>query len=490
MRHRLSFWIFFVGMVGGSLGCGPTAPERSGPPNILLVSLDTFRADRVGALGNPNGLTPNLDRFAAEAVTFTNAYSQSIVTGTSHASMFTSRYPTEVEGGARAPSIATSMYTLPEVLGAYGYQTAARVAGGDLNPAVASQRGFDTYESSVDFGSLWHTLPLALDWLDGADPEKPFFLFLHGYDAHPTYLKPTPYGLLFTGHTSLTESQQQTVGATGLVMDGLRHPNFHRLEFLSRSMLRPRTAEGRVALADPVANAARPLEVISQADQELIRDTYDGAVAYADLQFGLLLARLDARGRLDDTVVVVMGDHGEALGEDGLFHRCCALDDAVTHVPLLMRLPRGEGGGKRVDGMVQLIDIMPTLLEVAGATPPLGMAGVSLAPALRGEPFPGRRVAVSQANRMLSARDASGRLTYIGVQAPPNLLADIVAAARLPGPAFVATEGTDSSDQAALRQEMVRWVRTLSNPAVEAEVTATPPALLEKMRAQGYWDAQ
>ncbi|MDP2305562.1 MAG: sulfatase [Pseudomonadota bacterium] len=478
-------------VVAGLAACR-SAPDREGPPNILLLSLDTFRADRVGALGNPDGLTPNLDRFAEEAVIFTNTYSQATITGPSHASVFTSRYPSEVAGPNRAPSIPREMYTLPEVLGTYGFQTAARVAGGDLNPAMAPKRGFESYESSIDFGSLWHTTPMALQWLDAADPSKPFFLFLHGYDTHPTYLKPTPFGLISTGLSVLTPSQQQTVNATERVLDGNRHVSFDLLDRVTRKVLRPRTAEGKAMLADLVASSPQQLPAVPASDEDLIRRVYDGAVSYVDVQFGLLLARLEARGRLDDTVIVVMGDHGEALGEDGLFHRCCSLDDGLTRVPLLIRLPGAEGGGQRVEAMVELVDIMPTLLELAGATPPAGIRGVSLAPALRGEPFPGRRAALTQggfSNRMLSARGGSGRLTYTGVQATSEVLADIVAAARLPGPAFVATAGMDAAEQAALRDEMVRWIGTLSVSPLQAAV-AVPPELIETLRAKGYWDAR
>jgi arylsulfatase A-like enzyme len=486
-----SFLTAVVLLAGGLAGCGG-ATGREGPPNILLLSLDTFRADRIGAYGSPDGLTPNLDRFAEEAVVFTNTYSQATITGPSHASLFTSRYPSEVAGTGRAPFIAKDMYTLPEVLGTYGYQTAARVAGGDLNPAMGPTRGFESYESSVDFGSLWHTLPMALEWLDGADPARPFFLFLHGYDTHPTYLKPTPFGLLATGVSVLTPSQQHTVNATERVLDGHMHGSFDLLDNVTRTVLRPRSAEGKKRLADLVARTPRPLPVVSPSDEELIRRVYDGAASYADVQFGLLLARLEARGRLDDTVIAVLGDHGEALGDDGLFHRCCSLEDGLTHVPLLIRLPGGEGGGKRVDAMVELVDVMPTLLELASATAPTGIHGVSLTPALRGEPFVGRRTSVTQggfSNRMLSVRGPSGRLTYTGVQSISTFLPAIVAAAGLPGPAFVASGGLDAAEQSALRDEMVQWIGTLSPSPLQAAV-ALPPELVETLKAKGYWDAE
>ncbi len=498
----------------GSFGFGPTAfrsrwasvfvlaaglcvvgcdTPREGPPNVLIVSLDTFRADRVGTLGNADGLTPNLDRFAAESVVFTHAYSQSTVTGPSHTSMLTSRYPTEFTGSTRAPALSKEMYTLPEVLGKYGYQTAARVAGGDLNPALGPTRGFSSYESSVDFGSLWHTLPMATTWLDSIDSAKPFFLLLHGYDTHTTYLKPTPYGLLHTGVDGFTRAQEDEINATERVMDGLHHRNLDLLTAVTVSELYPRSAQGKAKLAEMASEGPMPFPKVSPEDQEIIRKVYDGAVSYADAMFGVMLARLEKRGLLDDTLIVLMGDHGEALGEYGLFHRCCSLEDDVTHVPLMVRLPGGEHGGERVEAVVELVDIYPTILEQVGAMPPVHMRGQSFGAALRGEPFTGRRAAMTQGglgSRLLSARSLKGRLTYTGIPLTSPDLASVVEAMRIDGPAFEHTAGLPEDEAVALRTELVRWLRTLAPPPGESAAAAIPDALLQTLRAKGYWDAQ
>ncbi len=472
----------------------PVRPAQADarPPNLLLVSIDTFRADRVGALGAAAGVTPNLDKFAREAVSFTQVYSQATLTGPSHASILTSRYPSEIAGTTRAPAIGKDMYTLPEVLSTYGFQTAARVAGGDLNPLMGPTRGFDSYASSIDFGSLWHTVPLALEWLDTADPARPYFLFVHGYDTHPTYLKPTPYGLLHTGVSKLSASQQQVVNATERVLDGRLHASLDLLDAVTNTTLRPRSAEGKEELAELADRAPRPLPPVSEADQDLIRRVYDGAAAYADMQVGLLMAELRRRGRLEDTAIVILGDHGEALGEDGLFHRCCSLVDGLTHVPLLIRLPGGKNGGRKVEGVVELVDVMPTMLDLAGAKPPAGIKGRSLKPALDGLPFEGRRVALTQGGfgmRMITARSPQGRLTYTGIQAISDVLADVLEAARLPGPAFDTEGEVDAAEQEFLRGEMVTWVRSLS-PSPLQQAVVLPTELRDALRARGYWDAQ
>jgi arylsulfatase A-like enzyme len=466
--------------------------KREGPPNVLLVSLDTFRADRVGTLGNTDGLTPNLDRFAAEGITFTHAYSQASVTLPSHTSILTSRYPSEVAGSSRAANIAPDMYTLPQVLGAYGYQTAARVAGGDLSPRIGPTKGFDTYEGSVDFGSLYHTVPMGLDWLDARDAAKPFFLFVHTYDTHAPYMKPTPFGLARTADPGVSEAQRGILAATARVMDGRLHTSFDLLDAVTRTRLRPRAPEGRAELAAIVAGIQPPLAPVGPADEDLIRDVYDGAVAYTDAWFGVFMARLQERDLLDDTVIVVLADHGDVLGEGGLFHRCCTLGDEVSHVPLLVRLPGGEGGGKRVDAVVELVDVLPTVLTLVGAEPPAGIRGTSLAPALRGEPFAGHPFAMTQGGlgfRMLSARSAAGRLTYTGIQATDPLLADMLATAQLDGPAFEATEGIPAADLETQRTAMVTWFRSLRQPKSDSAVE-TPPELKEQLKARGYWDAK
>lgn len=468
------------------------APEREGPPDILLVSLDTFRADRIGALGNPDGLTPNLDHFAAESVVFTQAYSQASITMPSHTSLFTSRYAAEVSGSTRAANIPADMYTLPQVLGAYGYQTAARVAGADLSPELGPTKGFDSYESAVDFASLYHTVPMALEWLDASDPSRPTFMFVHSYDTHAAYLKPTPFGLAHAQVLPLTVEDRRLLANTPRIMDGRMHAGFDLLDTVTRSHLRPRAPAARAALAT-LADAARPpLPTVTPEEEALVHEVYDGAVSYADAWFGTLLARLEERGRLDHTIVVVLADHGEELGGNGLYHRCCSLGDDISHVPLMVRLPSGEGGGRRVDALVELVDVLPTLLALVGADVPAGIRGTSLVPALEGAPFPGRDVAITEGGlglRMTSARSAAGRLTYVGVASDEPARNELIATAQLPGPAFEATAGLPVDAQEALRAGIVAWEDTLRLPDTDAAVE-TPPELREKLRARGYWDAQ
>jgi hypothetical protein len=147
---------------------------------------------------------------------------------------------------------------------------------------------------------------------------------------------------------------------------------------------------------------------------------------------------------------------------------------------------------RAVDAVVELVDVLPTVLALVGAEPPAGIRGTSLVPALRGEPFAGHPYAMTQGGlgfRMVSARSAAGRLTYTGVQSTDPLLADLLAAAQLDGPAFEATEGVASADREAQRTAMVTWFRSLRQPTTD-NAAETPPELKEQLKARGYWDAK
>ncbi len=145
---------------------GCSQPAREGPPNIILVSMDTLRQDRLGVYGNEDGLTPNIDKLAAESVVFEDAWAVSNETLYSHAALFTSRYATETGPIFDTFKLADTFPTLASVLGVYGYESAAFVGGGHLSASFELGRGFDRYHSSGNWGSLYHSVPDALAWLD------------------------------------------------------------------------------------------------------------------------------------------------------------------------------------------------------------------------------------------------------------------------------------------------------------------------------------
>lgn len=469
-------------------GCAP-----SGPPPVVLVSIDTLRADRLGAYGSTAGLTPNLDRFAAESVVFDAVYAQANQTNLSHASLFTGRYASELGSVARGFSPSPTAPTLAEVLAVYGYDTAGFTAGGHLTRGFGLERGFSTWETPQELGSFFHTVPPALAWLDAhaADParaDRPFLLFVHSYDTHERYLKPAPLGLAETDPAYRGPAFAVGREANGLerVMDGW---------FWSRVGGGPRLDPSRLRIHDgPVRSLGQrmagkpggPEAPAQEADLVYLRGLYDGAVTYADGWFGALVEGLDQRGVLDRAVVIVLSDHGESLGEEGLFGHSNSLTDADLRVPLLVHLP--EGAGRRVEGEFALLDVLPTVAELVGATAPAGQRGQSLVPWLRGGEGPRHEVVYSEGpHRMLSARSAAGRLVFTGVDVNAPYLPELLRTAALDGPAFVDSHVPDVATQSALRDATLTWRSTLP---VARGGAKSDPALVNKMRQHGYFEAQ
>ncbi len=496
MRHPRPLLL----LVPLAVGCAAAADTPTERPPIVLVSLDTVRADRLGAYGNPDGLTPSLDAFASEAVLFENAYSQATTTAPSHASLFTSRYPVEQDVGSVKPAITPGMPTLAEVLTVYGWDSAAFVAGGELSPEMGIGRGFGSWEASVNFASLWHTAPPALAWLDTRTGPAPWLLFVHGYDAHVRYLKPAPYGYAHADAAYQGLAQDAVHGdgperaATERFIDGRLHHDLRAVSQIAAQEVRPRGAAGKARLLAE-ASVRGPLPSARASDLALLRGAYDGAIGYVDAQFGLFMAGLNTRGLLDEAIVIVFADHGEQLGEDGIFNHCCNVGAAESHVPLMVRLPKGEGGGRRVTEVVELVDVMPTVLDLAGAVSPVDVRGRSFAAALRGEPFTGRSAAFTTGGmgmRMLGASTASGRLVYSGVPLFAPVAPEVVETAALPGPSFSIAPGPDgrspdATAQAALRTDMAAWLRTLTIPTDPTGEALSAP-LRGALREHGYWE--
>lgn len=468
----------------------PTGAPPAEHPDIVLISMDTTRADFLGPWGNPDGATPNLDRFAREAVVFTQAYSQSTITNPSHTSLLTSRYPSEFAGEDRPPVLGADKPLLGQVLGAYGYRTAAFVAGGDLSPSMGLTGGFAEYWSSIDFGSLYHTAPKALEWLDAQPAAEPRFVFVHGYDAHAPYLEPAPWGFAFIGG-KLPGNARHTLHTPAVqIVDGRVFRTSQGLQAAEDARLRYRDAEGRAMtakLADDL-DAAK----LKQRDLDALRHAYEGGIYYGDMELGKLLAGLRSRGELDRAIVVVIGDHGEQLGEHGIFGHSNGVGDEETHVPLLVRLPGGKLGGTRVDGLVGLIDLMPTLLELVGVTAPAGIHGHSFAAALRGEPFAGDPAVYTQGDaglRAVSARTTHGRLTWTGLFAGSTALPKLLTAVPLDSPGY--GEGDlPVAERAPVRDGLVAWLATLTPSPLTPAATPLPESLKAELRAHGYFDAQ
>jgi len=297
--------------------------DAAKPANVILITLDTTRADRMGFLGSRLGLTPNLDEFARQGAVFSHAYAHVPLTTPSHATILTGTYPQFNHLGNLGTPLAKDLPYLPALLHARGYRTAAIVGSQVLDPRSATapgfERGFDSYDAgfhirregedrySSEERRATTVVNHALAWLK-KQPHEPFFLWVHFYDPHDPYEAPEPFRSKY---------------------------------------------------------AAAP---------------YDGEVAYVDAAVGKLFAGLKTLGLYDSAVFAIVADHGEALGEHGEESHGFFLYDETIHVPLVIRLPIGRATGAQIDASVGLVDIAPTLLRAIGAEAPAAMQGRSLLP--------------------------------------------------------------------------------------------------------------
>ncbi|MBM4393575.1 MAG: sulfatase [Deltaproteobacteria bacterium] len=385
----------------GAAACSTPDPR----PNVLIVSLDTLRADRVGAR-DANGvtLTPNLDRFAAEAAVFTSAYSHANETLYSHAALFTGRYASDLAAVDYQSFDIASTPTLASILRAAGYRTEAIVAGGHLAPEFGLHVGFHRYASGQDFGSFQQTVPLALERLDALDEQDaPWLLFVHGYDAHAPYITWGPlFGSETPGYDGPLREASLIPWTFEQILDDHWYPGFAPsfVERDERSMLDPALFDALAAWAAAHPEDARAL---GPEDVAFIRGLYDASVRYADLHVGRLLDALAERGTLDDTLVVVLSDHGEDLLEHGHVNHRLSLHDENLHVPLMVRGPGVTAG--RFDDPKGLVDVLPTVAALVGAEAPPGRGKLLWA-------SDAERAILSEAERgELSVRTRSGRLS-------------------------------------------------------------------------------
>ncbi len=459
-------------------GCrGPTAP----PALVVVVSLDTLRADHVGAVRDGASLTPALDRLAAEGIRFRRARANANETRPSHAVLFTGR-PASTLAPLDAFRLPAGTPTLAHALGAHGWQTAAFVAGGHMTRGAGLEQGFDLWNDTAEWGSLARTGDAALGWLDAQrDPARPAFLFVHGYDAHERYLKPSPFGYAFADRDSPARVARagRVPGGTAGITGGLLTFEEGLLERETR--IRPRLDTAHLALAPSLA----PLR-LTDADRAHLHGLYDGAVAWADAQLGRLVAGLDARGLLDTATVIVLSDHGEALGEAGFAHHRFELDETVLDVPLIVRLPGAEGAGGVVDDLVDLSDLAPTLLARAGIPPLAGADGHDLGPALAGTGRVGRAFSIAEGSvRQLAIADEDGALVLSGLSSSNPRLPSVARALPLDAPAWTRTgRARGDAEAAALREALASW-REAHPPAA----APTEDAVVRGTRGAGYWSA-
>lgn len=331
----------------------PAAPseEKQGDYNIILISIDSLRADHVGCYGYERNTTPTMDRVAAQGVRFANAISTSSWTLPTHLTMFTGRYQLAHGVMHESYTLPAEVPTIGETLKNAGYSTAAFVSAPYVAAHYGYARGMDVYiDLSSDYGHRKEArsaivskelTDLAVDWLE-KNKDQRFFMFVHNFDAHYDYTPPPPYDSMFDPDYDGT-------------MDGNN--------FIERKDVNPH---------------------MDRRDLEHILALYDGEIRYADDHIGILLAKL-RNLRLDDkTIVIIVSDHGDEFFEHGNKGHHRTLYDEVLRIPMIIRLPNRAHAGTVVEDQVTLVDLMPTMLDLVGVTPPARMDGLSLAPVMAG----------------------------------------------------------------------------------------------------------
>lgn len=318
--------ILILALLAAAAAC-TWKPSRSPEEfSVVVVTLDTTRADRIGAFGGTVVPTPSLDAMARDGVVFTTAVSQVPLTLPSHASMFTGKYP--ASHGVRHNGVfrlRDDETTLAERLKEKGFATAAVIGAFVLNSGYGVEQGFDAYSDmpkdryAGGRDQLYESQRTAdevnaevFKWLD-AKPDGRFFLWVHYYDPHAPYTPPETPGRALHG------------------------------------------------------------------------EAYDREISYMDHCFGDLIARLERDGILDDAILAVAGDHGESLGSHGELSHGVFLYEPAVHVPFFFRAPGLLPKGERVEAPVELVDLAPTVLDLLGMDPLAGAEGRSLAPLMQGK---------------------------------------------------------------------------------------------------------
>jgi len=313
-------------------------------PLVIVYLVDTLRADHTMPYGYARDTTPELARFAGDAVVFEQAIAQASWTKPSVASLFTSLLPGNHRAVQLRDTLDSGHVTLAEMLQAKGFATGAVIANSVIYSAGSNfEQGFDLFAGMHGAGNrvskVVEAAPVvdeALTWIDERRG-LPTFLYVHTMDPHVPYTPPEPFNMKYEPHPTP------------------EHP-----------------------AVDPRGDYKEP------ADLDRLIAQYDGEIAYGDREFGRFVAELKRRGLYDRALMVFMGDHGEEFLDHGQFTHGKTVFDELIHIPMIVKFPGRRDGGKRVRQQVQEVDVLPTVLQEMGLPVPPAIAGHPLQPVLAG----------------------------------------------------------------------------------------------------------
>jgi arylsulfatase A-like enzyme len=465
-RHRtaaLGLLAALLAILAGS--CRDPVEDR---PNIIVLLVDTLRADHLGCYGFPGEISPNLDRLAGESVVFENCYANAPWTPPSVGTMFTSLYPqvhglnrfTEHQfrdpdsGRLRGSVLTEDAVTLAETLRDAGYSTAGFVANPWLEGPLGLSQGFDFYDDST----VSKTVPAMLltvaaeEWIEKRPRGEPFFLYLHFMDVHEPYRSPRKdFDALWK---KMSDGDERVLSSAP--------PDYlERKPPWADDELRKRVAYWRTR--------------------------YAAGVRLFDRRVAGFLDFLRESGLLDRSYVVLTSDHGEELHEHSGWGHGENLHEHQLRVPLIIRPPEPARPARRVASHVRLIDLMPTLLAVAGVEPPAGLQGVDFAGLLRGEavaaPLPVFANGVVGEPDVYSLIDGRYKLV-VDLEGDSPALYDLES-----DPGELANVASREPDVvASMLEQLEVHIAETTAVELEQETVELPEELQKPLRALGYLD--
>ena len=330
--------------------CGPAPPP---PPNVLILLMDTLRADRLGCYGYPRSTSPVVDSLAAGGTLFTRCYAPSDYTQASTASLFTGQYPLAHGYVNSHYVLEEAKVTMAEIFAEGGYRTAAFIANGLAGRKYRMDQGFEEHFEK-NRASAPELAEAATEFIGRQTGGQPFLAYMHFLDVHDPHRLPPAWFGRFADPAAFAFDMQDTLLLETMVM---------RAWWSTAQKWREKPRRE--------SDVARYFEDYA--------DLYDSSIAYWDEAVGSILAALAEEGLDRNTVVVVTSDHGEQLLEHGFFGHANSGYDVGLHVPLVIHDP-ADKGGRRISRPVSLLDVLPTLLERAGMPVPEHVQGRSLGP--------------------------------------------------------------------------------------------------------------
>lgn len=441
-----------------SLGCGPRAPLP--PQRIVLVTIDTLRADHLGMYGYPRDVSPFLDHLASRSVRFDNAFASSSHTMPSHASLFTSLFPAQHGTTQNGEALHDRVLTMAEVLRDKGYATAGFSTVNFLSPLG---RGLDVFQPKRSFHPANELVDEAITWLESLPPERPFFLWLHLFDVHQWYKEE-----LLDPHQAELAQASSDLSPQELIAYWREHQGVD-------------------------------LESWDGDDDQLLHmNRYDGQILFVDDQIRRLYELASARRRLENGLWIVTADHGEGLGSHGFRGHGARIYDEQIRIPLLFHFPDGRYAGMVVHPLVRHVDVLPTLAELVGFgldAQVFPVAGRSLLPLLEGRaPESENRFAYAQRREPDERRLAQGWEE-----------GDVVSLQNLGYKYILHSQGTDeffdlhsdplelhnragtgSSDEERLRTTLQKMFTAMREQGRSLGDNEIQPEFVEELRALGY----